>query len=81
MPREIADSQGITWVCIQAFAGLGNDPEKASAARVGGSDRLRVVCRPNGGAGSVRLELPGSWEEMPEAELLEKISAARADRA
>ncbi len=58
MPREITDDKGITWSCIQAFAGLGNDPEKTDAARIGGSDRLRVVCTPSGGAASVRLELP-----------------------
>ena len=38
MPREITDGEGITWTCIQAFAGLGNDPEKADAARVEGSE-------------------------------------------
>ena len=39
MPREITDKDGTTWSCIQAFAGLGNDPEKTGAARVNGSDR------------------------------------------
>jgi hypothetical protein len=34
MPREVTDLDGITWTCIQAFAGLGKDPEKAEAARV-----------------------------------------------
>ncbi len=62
MPREITDEDGITWSCIQAFAGLANAPEKTDAARVGNSDRLRVVCTPSGGAGSVRLELPEGWE-------------------
>jgi hypothetical protein len=31
MPRKITDDDGITWSCIQAFAGLGNDPEKTDA--------------------------------------------------
>ncbi len=74
MPREITDENGITWSCIQAFAGLGNDPEKTDAARVDGSDRLRVVCTPSGGAGSVRLELPDGWEAgMPDGDLLREI--------
>ena len=74
MPREITDHDGITWSCIQAFAGLGNAPEKADAARVNGSDRLRVVCTPSGSASSVRLELPEGWEaNMPDEELLEAI--------
>jgi hypothetical protein len=63
MSREITDSEGITWSCIQAFAGLGNDPEKTDAARVDGAeDHVHVVCTPSGGAKSVRLELPGDWE-------------------
>jgi hypothetical protein len=64
MPREITDTDGVTWSCIQAFAGLGNDPAKAEAARVEGTaDRFHVACTPSGGARSVRLELPGGWEE------------------
>ncbi len=58
MPREITDADGVTWSCIQAFASLGNGPEKADAARVGSAtDRFHVMCTPNGGAKSVRLEL------------------------
>jgi hypothetical protein len=36
MPREVTDRDGTTWTCIQAFSGLGNDPEKTEAARVDG---------------------------------------------
>jgi hypothetical protein len=76
MPREITDSDGITWSCIQAFAGLGNDPDKVDAARVDGSDRLRVVCTPSGNAASVRLELPEGWEaDLPDDDLLAAIRA------
>ncbi|MBM6578748.1 hypothetical protein ILT44_01040 [Microvirga sp. BT689] len=64
MSREVTDSEGIAWSCIQAFAGLGNDPEKTDAARVDGAeDHVHVVCTPSGGAKSVRLELPGDWEK------------------
>ncbi len=63
MPREVTDQDGITWTCIQAFAGLGNDPEKQDAARVEGTrDKVHVVCTPSGGAHSVRVELSGNWE-------------------
>jgi hypothetical protein len=63
MPREVTDPEGITWTCIQAFAGLGSDPEKAEAARVEGEgDLYDVVCTPDGGARSVRVQLPGQWE-------------------
>ena len=75
MPREVTDPDGITWTCIQAFSGLGKDPEKAEAARVNReADAFQVVCTPSGGAQSVRIELPGNWERRTsDEELLEKI--------
>jgi hypothetical protein len=75
MPREASDAEGITWTCIQAFAGLGNDPEKKDAARVDGAeDQVHVVCTPSGGAKSVRLELPGDWEtSLSDDDLLQAI--------
>ena len=77
MPREVAED-GITWSCIQAFAGLGNDPEKAQAARnVAAGPGLRVICTPSGGAKSVALELEEGWEErMSERELLGAIRSS-----
>ena len=75
MPREVTDNDSITWSCIQAFAGLGNDSEKKDAARVEGSaDHVHVVCTPSGGAQSVRLKLPMDWEEkLPDKALLDAI--------
>ncbi|MEE1655747.1 hypothetical protein VB618_06035 [Microvirga sp. CF3062] len=81
MPREVGDAEGITWTCIQAFAGLGNDPEKADAARVDGAgDRIHVVCTPSGGAKSVRLELPGDWEtNLSDDDLLRAVRSQLAE--
>ena len=81
MPRDITDVDGITWTCIQAFAGLGNDPEKAEAARVEGSgDKVRVVCTPSGATRSVRIELPLDWEtSMQDEQLLKVIREAVAE--
>ena len=75
MPREVKDADGVTWSCIQAFAGLGKDAEKTEAARVDGTrDRFHVVCTPSGGAKSVRVELPGNWEKgLSDEELLQII--------
>ena len=80
MPRDVTDAQGVTWSCIQAFAGLGNDPVKAAAARVEGKpDRVHVVCTPSGGARSARIELPQGWErDCPDADILAAIRAASA---
>ncbi len=77
MPREVTDADGITWTCIQAFAGLGKDAEKTEAARVDGAgNRFHVVCTPSGGAKSVRVELPGHWEKgLADEELLRAIHA------
>lgn len=81
MPREIADTEGTTWSCIQAFAGLGGGPEKSRAARVeGAKDHVHVVCTPSGGAHSVRLDLPQDWETaLSDADLLGAIGAALAE--
>jgi hypothetical protein len=82
MPREVSDADGTAWTCIQAFAGLGNDPEKTEAARVeGAGDRVTVVCTPSGGAQSVRLELPLDWEQLGDAELQSTLQAAARDDA
>ena len=83
MPREIADEDGTVWTCIQAFAGLGEDAAKCEAARVeAGVDRFHVVCTPSGGAHSVRVELPGNWEEgVPDAVLLGAIRARLGEEA
>lgn len=80
MPRDVTDGDGVTWSCIQAFAGLGGAEEKAEAAKVDGSrDRYHVVCTPSGGAKSVRVELPGDWEQgLSDEELLRAIHAKQA---
>ena len=77
MPREVTDASDITWTCIQAFAGLGADAEKAEAAQVKGApDRVYVVCTPSGGAHSVRVALPAAWEaEVTDEDLLRAIRA------
>jgi hypothetical protein len=68
--------------CIQAFSGLGKDPEKTEAARVnGGADAFQVVCTPSGGAQSVRIELPGDWEQKISEEQLLDMIRARLDQA
>ena len=80
MPREVSDTDGIAWTCIQAFAGLGNDADKTEAARVQGTqDRVHVVCTPSGGSRSVRVQLPEGWETaLDDAGLLQAIAAAQS---
>ena len=75
MPREIQDGEGTTWSCIQAYAGLSNNPEKQEAAQIEGSaDLVEVVCTPSGGAQTVRLQLPSDWEnKLSDEELVSEI--------
>ncbi|MBM1169696.1 hypothetical protein [Microvirga arabica] len=83
MPREVIDAEGITWTCIQAFAGLGNDPEKMDAARVDGArNKVHIVCTPSGGAKSVRIELAADWEtSLPDDDLLQAIRSQLAQES
>lgn len=70
--REVTDREELRWSCVQAHAGLDRDLVTDDNGLV------PVVCTPRGGARSVRVELPPSWEEdLADAELLEAIARAR----
>jgi hypothetical protein len=81
MPREIADTEGITWTCIQAYSGLTEGTENQDAAQVKGQeDSYWVVCTPSGGAKSVRLQLPEDWESSySDEQLLSEIAAQQQE--
>jgi hypothetical protein len=81
MPREIADTEGVTWTCIQAYSGLTEGSENQDAAKVKGQkDSYWVVCTPSGGAKSVRLQLPGDWESSySDEDLLNEIAAQQQE--
>ncbi len=71
MEREITDSDGLTWKCVQAYSGLSDNAENQEAAQVKGEeDTYWVVCTPRGGAQSVRLKLQGEWETSYSDEML-----------
>lgn len=77
MAREVTDGNGVTWTCVQAYAGLSGKAGSDEAARVEGTrDLYEVVCTPSGGAQTVRLELKGDWESAcSEEELLREIES------
>lgn len=77
--REIIDSEGTTWVCVQAYAGLeGANAEKAAALTETHDHKVPVVCTPRGGAQSVRIELPVDWlEQLADEELQRTIKSAQ----
>ena len=79
MGREVKDADGITWTCIQAYAGLSDgavDKEKAQVNEQ--KDTYWVVCTPSGGAKSVRLELQGGWESHSDEALLSEIELKKS---
>ena len=75
MAREVTDSEGIVWSCIEAYSGLSEEAENREKAKVKGSDDAYwVACTPAGGAKSVRLQLQGDWENScSDEELLSSI--------
>lgn len=77
MGREVTDADGITWSCVQAYAGLSDGTQKDAAAQVDeNKDTYWVVCTPSGSTKSVRVELQGDWEEAYSDEaLLNEISS------
>ncbi|HEY9693799.1 MAG TPA: hypothetical protein V6D15_16460 [Oculatellaceae cyanobacterium] len=76
MQREIANTDGVTWTCVQAYTGLTEGTENKDAASVKGEqDNYWVVCTPSGGAKSVRLKLEGDWENTySDEDLLNEIT-------
>jgi hypothetical protein len=73
--REVQDSKNVRWTCVQALSGVKEISEKKAAEAAGVSNgQVEVVCTPSGGAQTVRITLPVSWEdELDDAELLSKI--------
>lgn len=73
--REVRDREGTTWTCVQAYAGLGGEEAEEAADMVEGADEtVPVVCTPDGGAQTVRLQLSRNWRiELPDEELVEMI--------
>ncbi|MBD1909442.1 MULTISPECIES: hypothetical protein [unclassified Leptolyngbya] len=74
--RDVTDSQGTTWTCVQAYSGLSDD-----AAQVKGNEnKYWVVCTPSGGAQSVRIQLENDWQHACSDEtLLNQIATAQSD--
>jgi hypothetical protein len=83
MARELSTDEGITWACVEAYAGLSENAGNKNLARVEGSENLvQVVCTPSGGAQTVRLRLPKDWEsKYSDEELLREIKARQEKEA
>jgi hypothetical protein len=80
MQRELQDQEGTNWTCVQAYSGLHQSQENQEAAKLNASENhVRVVCTPNGGARSIRIELPEDWfENLSDEQLLIRIKTSSA---
>ncbi|KAA5540593.1 hypothetical protein [Adhaeribacter rhizoryzae] len=78
--REVTDQENTNWVCVQAFGGLKEEAAEEAADRIETEDgKVPVVCTPNGGAQTVRLQLDRNWlETYSDEQLLTAITEARA---
>ncbi len=83
MARDVQDADGVTWTCVQAFAGVSPTAANTVAAQLAGTDdAYAVVCTPCGGACSVRLALPAAWDTaLDDDALLVAIAAECAQDA
>jgi hypothetical protein len=82
--REVQDANNTTWTCVQALSGLSGLSGQAAAEaaeKIESAERtVPVVCTPSGGEQSVRLDLPGDWEGMSDADLLRAVDQGRRAR-
>lgn len=79
--REVHDAGDIRWTCVQALSGLSKKAAAEAAEKIESAEgTVPVVCTPSGGEQSVRLDLPGDWEEMSDEDLLRAIGEGRRAR-
>ncbi len=77
--REVQTQDNVIWTCVEALSG----GERKTAEQAGEhiqseNGTVPVVCTPNGGERSIRLQLPCQWQDtFPDEELLHAISKAR----
>ena len=77
-PREVETKDGITWRCVQIFAGVSKNHVEIAKEVLGDPENVIVVCTPSGGAQSVRISLPNTWKEKTsDEELVQAIEQQR----
>lgn len=78
--REVQTQDNVIWTCVEALSGV--ESKTAEQARTTIQEKngtVPVVCTPNGGEQSIRLQLPPQWQDScSDDELIDAISTARA---
>ncbi|HEX8298894.1 MAG TPA: hypothetical protein VF594_06995 [Rubricoccaceae bacterium] len=76
--RDVTDPDGLSWACVQAYAGLGEGAAADTAAEHADGETVTVVCTPTGAAQTVRLDLAPDWAEaLSDDDLAAAITEAR----
>jgi hypothetical protein len=77
--REVQGEDNTNWACVQAYAGAKKElAEKGAELAESSNGTVPVVCTPDGGAQTVRLELPKDWmDNITDEELLGNITSAQ----
>jgi hypothetical protein len=77
--REVQAHDNVIWTCVEALSGgEGKTVAQAGAHIQDENGTVPVVCTPNGGERSVRLQLPSRWQDTcSDDEVLDAISGAR----
>ncbi|MGV3743207.1 MAG: hypothetical protein ACO1NO_12955 [Burkholderiaceae bacterium] len=77
--REVQTQDNVIWTCVEALSGIESKTAGQAVTSVQNEDStVPVVCTPNGGEQSVRIELPSGWQDAcSDDELLDAISRVR----
>lgn len=77
--REIRDEKGITWTCVQAYAGAqGENAQQAKQLTQDKNQEVPVVCTPSGGEQTVRIMAPTDWiKKLSDQDLVKAIASAK----
>jgi hypothetical protein len=77
--REVQTQDNVIWTCVEALSGIESKTVEQAETPVQDEDgTVPVVCTPNGGEQSIRLQLPSEWQDTcSDDELLDAISKAR----
>lgn len=77
--REVQTQDNVLWTCVEALSGgEGKTVKQAGTPVQNENGTVPVVCTPNGGERSIRLQFPPQWQDTcSDDALLDAISKAR----
>ncbi len=78
--REVQTQDNVIWTCVEALNGIEKETGEQARTSVRDADvSVPVVCTPNGGEQSIRIQLPSDWQNScSDDALIHAISKARS---